>query len=90
MKAELRELVQELEQAFNETVCESDRIASVLADIKSRGYDVMLALDVTIGLTTAEAAANHIEPKVPAAESVEFALTTGDQEFLQSLNISVE
>jgi len=88
MKTELRELVQELEQAFNETVCESDRIASVLADIKSRGYDVLLALDVTIGVTAAETAQNHLEPKPVVETKGELALTAHDQDFLQALNIS--
>ena len=88
MKTELRELVQELEQAFNETVCESDRIASVLADIKSRGYDVVLALDVTIGVTAAEAAQNHVEPKPVVESHGELAFTANDEDFLRALNIS--
>jgi hypothetical protein len=88
MKTELRELVQELEQAFNETVCESDRIASVLADIKSRGYDVLLALDVTIGVTAAETAEKHLDPKPVVESRGELALSTQDEDFLQALHIS--
>jgi hypothetical protein len=52
MKPELKDLMQDLQVAFNESVCESDRIAEILADIKRSGYDVLLALEVTIGMNT--------------------------------------
>jgi hypothetical protein len=91
MKPELKELMEELQIAFNESVCESDRIAAVLADIKSVGYDVLLALEVTIGVTAtkpdevAEPAAVLARP----AASGEFQLTDEDEQFLRGLKIGV-
>lgn len=88
MKPELNELVQELQMAFNESVCESDRIAEVLADIKRSGYEVVLALDVTIGVSGAKQA----DEVVPAPQSVshEYCLSDDDRRFLNSLHIAGE
>ena len=40
MNPESKDMMEELQMAFNESVCESERIAEILADIKSSGYDV--------------------------------------------------
>ena len=98
MKPELKELMEDLQIAFNESVCESDRIAAVLAEIKSNGYDVVLALEVTIGVT----AATPGEPEVPGSREAQpdtaaqrsvppgkFELTDEDQQFLRALKIGV-
>ena len=89
MKSEIQEMVQELEKAFNETVCESDRIAEVLAAIKASGYDVMLALEVTVGVTAEQRSAGDPPQRAeqPAARNGEFALTAEDREFLHGLRI---
>jgi hypothetical protein len=92
MKPELKDLMQELQIAFNESVCESDRIAEILADIKRSGYDVLLALEVTIGMTTAKP--SEPEP-IPAQEPVagvpgELNFTEEDRDFLQGLHIRAE
>lgn len=90
MKPELKDLMEELQIAFNESVCESDRIAEVLAEIKSSGYDVLLALDVTIGVSTVKKDVSdepHASPASPAARA-EFRLTADDQKFLESLHIA--
>jgi len=94
MKSELQEMVQELEKAFNETVCESDRIAEVLAVIKASGYDVLLALEVTVGVTPdqrpAEEPSNDPAPARadhPISPAGELALTSDDREFLRALKI---
>ncbi|HYL34467.1 MAG TPA: hypothetical protein VEV17_00995 [Bryobacteraceae bacterium] len=98
MKPELKELMEDLQVAFNESVCESDRIAAVLAEIKSNGYDVVLALEVTIGVTAATAgesevpAAAEAKPATAPQRSVtpgKFELTDEDQQFLRALKIGV-
>jgi len=89
MKPELKEMMEELQVAFNESVCESDRIAAVLADIKSYGYDVLLALEVTIGVTEGKKDA-VLAAEPPARTPVtagKFELTAEDQEFLQGMKI---
>jgi hypothetical protein len=95
MKSELQEMVQELEKAFNETVCESDRIAEVLAAIKASGYDVMLALDVTVGVTADKHSASQAPVRTEQPRDIEtmtskgeLMLTAEDREFLQGLQIA--
>lgn len=88
MKPELKELVEELQVAFNESVCSSDRIAEVLAEIKESGYEVILALDVTIGVTAAKP--DQAEPDVPhqPVASAEFHLTEEDRLLLEGMHIA--
>ena len=49
MDDRLRELMQELGNAINETLSDSDRIAAAIGEIKRAGYDVFLVLEATIG-----------------------------------------
>ena len=100
MKPELKHMVEELQMAFNESVCESDRIAEVLADIKRSGYEVVLALDVTIGVTSSkeeqakeeQAQATLETDGTPQEQTVpgEFSLTDEDRLFLNGLHVAVE
>lgn len=89
MKPELKELVEELQMAFNESVCESDRIAEVLADIKRSGYEVVLALDVTIGVTAAKQDQADETPVASAAPG-QFTLNDEDRLFLSGLHVAAE
>jgi len=89
MKPELKEMVEELQMAFNESVCESDRIAEVLADIKRSGYEVVLALDVTIGVTAAKQEQAVETPVVPAVPG-QFLLNDEDRLFLSELHVAAE
>lgn len=41
--------MQELGNAINESLSDSDRIASAIGEIKRAGYDVFLVLEATIG-----------------------------------------
>src|ERR1700745_337408 len=45
----LKLLMQELGNAINETLSDSDRIAEAIGEIKRAGYDVFLVLEATIG-----------------------------------------
>src|SRR5438552_13402929 len=45
----LKELMQELGNAINESLSDSDRIAAAIGEIKRAGYDVFLVLEATIG-----------------------------------------
>jgi hypothetical protein len=49
MKEPLKHLMQELGNAINDSLSESDRIAEAIGQIKSAGYDVFLVLEATIG-----------------------------------------
>src|SRR5258708_20872659 len=45
----LKNLMQELGNAINDSLSESDRIAEAIGEIKRAGYDVFLVLEATIG-----------------------------------------
>ena len=49
MEEPLKHLMQELGNAINDSLSESDRIAEAIGEIKRAGYDVFLVLEATIG-----------------------------------------
>ena len=49
MDDRLKELMQELGNAINESLSDSERIAASIGEIKQAGYDVFLVLEATIG-----------------------------------------
>src|SRR5258708_244496 len=50
----LKNLMQELGNAINDSLSESDRIAEAIGEIKRAGYDVFLVLEATIGFNRRE------------------------------------
>ncbi len=54
MDDRLKELMQELGTAINESLSDSDRIAEAIGEIKRAGYDVFLVLEATIGFNKRE------------------------------------
>jgi hypothetical protein len=46
--------MQELGNAINESLSDSDRIAAAIGEIKRAGYDVFLVLEATIGFNKRE------------------------------------
>src|SRR6266699_1213858 len=48
LEERLKLLMQELGNAINETLSDSDRIAEAIGEIKRAGYDVFLVLETTI------------------------------------------
>jgi hypothetical protein len=92
----LKNLMQDLGNAINESLSDSERIAEAIGEIKSAGYDVFLVLEATIGFNKREAADETGEEEV-VSETKELAATTGkvrfttqDQRFLKALRISAE
>src|SRR5438034_3870329 len=45
----LKSLMQDLGNAINESLSDSERIAEAIGEIKGAGYDVFLVLEATIG-----------------------------------------
>ncbi len=70
MEDRLKELMQELGSAINESLSDSDRIAAAIGEIKRAGYDVFLVLEATIGFNKREDAGDEPEEQ---GEGVEFA-----------------
>jgi hypothetical protein len=95
----LKELMQELGNAINESLSDSDRIAAAIGDIKRAGYDVFLVLEATIGFNKredgdADEGDETVEleqpPEHPRRRVGKIKLTTQDQKFLKALKIAID
>ena len=95
--------MQELGNAINESLSDSDRIAAAIGEIKRAGYDVFLVLEATIGFNKREESEETDETVEevewestkpgpgPARRRVgKIKLTSQDQKFLKALKISVD
>ena len=60
----LKLLMQELGSAINDSLADSDRIASAISEIREAGFDVFLILEATIGF-------NKRDENAPADEGAE-------------------
>ena len=92
--------MQELGNAINESLSDSDRIAAAIGEIKRAGYDVFLVLEATIGFNKREENAEDEEngetieisdPPEPSRRRVgKIRLTSQDQKFLRALKIAID
>ena len=91
--------MQELGNAINESLSDSDRIAAAIGEIKRAGYDVFLVLEATIGFNKrdeddeseeAEAVEMESTPEPTRRRVGKIKLTSQDQKFLRALKISVD
>jgi hypothetical protein len=95
----LKVLMQELGNAINESLSDSDRIAAAIGEIRRAGYDVFLVLEATIGFNKREedGAAQESEPQPRSRrardrEPIKSRLkwTSQDQKFLKALKIAID
>ena len=90
--------MQELGNAINESLSDSDRIAAAIGEIKRAGYDVFLVLEATIGFNKREDGADEDADEAegesssrPRFESTgRIKLTSQDQKFLKALKIAID
>jgi hypothetical protein len=66
MEDRLKGLMQELGNAINGSLSDSDRIAAAIAEMKRAGYDVFVTLEATIGLNKLEEAKESSEAAATA------------------------
>ncbi|HLH45072.1 MAG TPA: hypothetical protein VKV74_18935 [Bryobacteraceae bacterium] len=100
MEDRLKELMQELGNAINESLSDSDRIAAAIGEIKRAGYDVFLVLEATIGFNKREEAGEEEEagdtieiesqPEAGRRRVGKIKLTSQDQKFLRALKIAID
>ncbi|MDQ2950520.1 MAG: hypothetical protein M3Y27_32055 [Acidobacteriota bacterium] len=101
MEEKLKDLMQELGNAINESLSDSDRIAAAIGEIKRSGYDVFLVLEATIGFNKRDESAEDsdepegdTEAQPPAKRKFEstgkIKLTSQDQKFLKALKIAID
>lgn len=90
----LKELMQELGNAINESLSDSERIAAAIGEIKRAGYDVFLVLEATIGFNKREDGEEESElvsdapPQFETAGKIKW--TSQDHKFLRALKISLD
>jgi hypothetical protein len=92
--------MQELGNAINESLSDSDRIAAAIGEIKRAGYDVFLVLEATIGFNKREEAGEEEEsgdtieidsqPEPGRRRVGKIKLTSQDQKFLRALKIAID
>jgi hypothetical protein len=95
----LKDLMQELGNAINESLSDSDRIAAAIGEIKRAGYDVFLVLEATIGFNKRDESEDGEESETVEMESSpepvrrrvsKIKLTSQDQKFLRALKIAID
>lgn len=106
MDDRLKELMQELGQAINESLSDSERIAAAIGEIRRSGYDVFLVLEATIGFNKRDENSDddegetiletrleaEFEPDASGAAepTARIKWTAQDQKFLRALKIAVD
>jgi hypothetical protein len=90
--------MQELGNAINDSLSESDRIAEAIGEIKRAGYDVFLVLEATIGFNRRDEDEEEVDADISeeprpkrafeSAGTVKF--TSQDHRFLRALKIAVD
>jgi hypothetical protein len=89
----LKGLMQELGNAINESLSDSERIAEAIGEIKRAGYDVFLVLEATIGFNKREDSEDGVSEtsdQIPTGTTGKIKLTSQDQKFLRALKIAVD
>ncbi len=95
MEERLKSLMQDLGNAINESLSDSERIAEAIGEIKRAGYDVFLVLEATIGFNKRDGDEDAADEE-PMDEPHEIGMsgkvrfTTQDQRFLKALRITVD
>lgn len=95
MEERLKSLMQDLGNAINESLSDSERIAEAIGEIKRAGYDVFLVLEATIGFNKREEGEESSDEELTdepqeVAASGKVRFTTQDQRFLKALRIAVD
>lgn len=92
----LKKLMQELGNAINDALADSDRIAESITDIRKEGFDVFLVLEATIGFNKRTAGAGESDeetqhqPDVIEETEQSVKWTTQDEKFLRALKITID
>jgi len=96
LEKELKDLVEQLGNAIDESIAQSGRIGEIVHEMEEAGYDLTLVLEATMRFTPKgqlgeqEALAPETEAgltrMVPTGK---FDLTPQDEEFLQALQIAI-
>ena len=89
MDERIKQLLQDLGTAINESISGSEDVNRHIQKIRDEGYDLYVVLDATIGLNKQDEDADAVEaatPKAPPKE-VQFRININDLALLRSLGI---
>jgi hypothetical protein len=97
MEKELQQLIDELGDAINSSLSESDRFAAVMAEMEQAGYNAYVILEASIGFRKngeSQFQSGEAEIQLSPQPKHDFGgkaemLTEGDLDFLRELKISV-
>lgn len=90
MDEKIKQLLQELGTAINESISGSDDVNRHIQKIRDEGYDLYVVLDATIGLNKQEPDAAEDGDVVAAAEppkEVQFRINVNDLAMLRAIGI---
>lgn len=89
MDDKIKQLLQELGTAINESISGSEDVNRHIQKIRDEGYDLYVVLDATIGLNKQDADASEETAVVPAEppKEVQFRINVNDLAMLRSIGI---
>lgn len=88
MDDKIKQLLQELGTAINESISNSDDVNRHIQRIRDEGYDLYVVLDATIGLNKQEADGEESsEPQQAMVREVQFRINVNDLAMLRGLGI---
>lgn len=93
MEERLKGLMQDLGNAINESLSDSEQIAEAIGEIKGAGYDVFLVLEATIGFNKRDEDDDNesVTPEPREMTSTgKLRFTSQDERFLKALRITVD
>jgi hypothetical protein len=86
----LKHLMQQLGNAINESLSESENIAEVIGEIRKEGYDVFLVLEATIGFNRRDDEDDLAKAGSGVFKASEVSFTPQDHAFLKALKITID
>ena len=86
MTSEINDLLNRLQEAIDEAISDSGRIAGIVDEMKRSGHDLCLIVETSAAISPIEATSNV--PSNVSASTGEVQLTAEDLAFLQEMNIA--
>src|SRR5271163_4862354 len=87
----LNQLMKELGEAINESLSDSESIAEVFSRIRAGGYDILLVLEATIGVSKqGETGSDKTSLVSTLSTNADLKISDQDLKFLKSLRIKLD
>ena len=86
----LKGLLKELGDAINGALSQSVEINDAIQNVRNAGYEVVLALEATIGFNKKAVDGSSVSVTEQVPDDGKLKVTSQDLKFLQSLKISIE